>query len=112
MEFSFLTGALAQQDTESGILSALPLFFMIFFIMWFIVIRPQRKEQKERQKMLEALKKGDQVVTHGGIVGKVVRIKDDRIEIKVDESNNTKIHFLRSAVLSILAKSSESDSPQ
>ncbi len=64
--------------------------FIIFF--YFVVIRPQNKQRKEMQKMLEALKKGDKVVTIGGIIGKVASVKDNVVTIRVNDSN-TEISF-------------------
>ncbi len=59
---------------------------LIFVIFWFLLIRPQRQQQRQHEAMLKALKKGDEVVTAGGIVGEVVHIKDDRVTVKSGES--------------------------
>ena len=86
--------------------SQLPLLFVIlatFAIFYFILIRPQQKKQKELQKMIEALKKGDRVITTGGIFGTVVGTKDNNVLVlKIDE--NTKIEVIKSAVASVLTK--------
>ena len=91
-----------QSGTEGGnaFLSFLPLI-LIILIMYLLILRPQAKKQKERQKMLDAVKKGDQVVTAGGIHGKVVATKDDDkvLIIKVDE--NVKLEVERTAITSI-----------
>ena len=87
---------------QSNIWDILTPFIIVFFIMWLLVIRPQRKEQKKREEMLLTLKKGDRVITNAGIIGKVVKIKEEKVEIKVDESNDTKITFLRSAILNVM----------
>ena len=79
-------------------------FLLVFFIMGLFVWLPGRKEQKAREAMLKGLRKGDEIITHGGIMGKVTKIKGDYVEIKVDESNNTKITFLRSAVMRVNPK--------
>jgi preprotein translocase subunit YajC len=81
-------------------LSFLPLV-LIILIMYLLILRPQAKKQKERQKMLDSVKKGDQVVTAGGIHGKVVATKDDDkvLIVKVDE--NVKLEIERTAVTSI-----------
>ena len=93
---------IAQQQGPVRMFDMWPLF-VIFLILWFMIIRPQRKEQKKREEMLRNIKKGDKIVTNGGIIGKIVKIKDkDFIEVKVDESNNTKLTFLRSAVINVL----------
>ncbi|NUM33209.1 MAG: preprotein translocase subunit YajC [Candidatus Brocadiae bacterium] len=94
---------------QSTIWDILTPFIIVFFIMWLLVIRPQRKEQKKREEMLLALKKGDRVVTNAGIIGKVVKIKEEKVEIKVDESNDTKITFLRSAILNVVEDKEKED---
>ena len=75
------------------------IFIPIIAIFYFLIIRPQNKKQKETQKMLSALKKGDRIVTIGGVHGTIQSIKDQSIIVKVDE--NTKIEFSRSAVSSV-----------
>lgn len=91
-----------QSGAEGGnaFLSFLPLV-LIILIMYLLILRPQAKKQKERQKMLDAVKKGDQVVTAGGLHGKVVATKDDDkvLIIKVDE--NVKLEVERTAITSI-----------
>ena len=77
-------------------------FGLVFAIFYFLIIRPQNKRQKETKSMLSALKKGDRVVTIGGIRGTIFSIKDDAVVLKVDD--NTKIQFSRSAVGSVLEK--------
>ncbi len=101
--------AMAGGQSSSGgggnaFLSFLPLI-LIILIMYLLILRPQAKKQRERQKLLESVKKGDEIVTIGGIHGKVVGTKnDDKIlVIKVDD--NVKIDIDRSAVASILRSS-------
>lgn len=105
----FLMSSPDQASPGMGIMDLAILFLPLILIMYFIVIRPQRREQKEREGMLSSIKKGDVVVTHGGIIGKVVKIKDDRIELKVDESTNTKINFLRTAIYRVMSKETEKE---
>jgi preprotein translocase subunit YajC len=69
--------------------------------MYFLMIRPQAKRQKEKQKMLEALKKGDHVVTMGGIHGKVVGFTDDNKTVILKVDDNVKINIERSAISSV-----------
>ena len=76
--------------------------FMIlamFGIMYFLVIRPQSKKQKELQKMLSELKKGDEVVTSGGIIGKISGMKDNELTLQLQEG--VRVRVLRSAVTSL-----------
>ena len=74
------------------------LFFIFFFFLffYFILILPQRRREKEHQQMIASLKKGDKVITTGGIFGTVVNIKEKTIVLKVDD--NTRIEFLKSAI--------------
>jgi preprotein translocase subunit YajC len=78
---------------------------LIFGVMYLLVIRPQSKRQKETQKMLSELKKGDEVVTTGGIIGRISGIKDTEITLLVSEG--VRIRIQRSAVTGRLKTSSE-----
>jgi len=84
----------------------LPLI-LIVFIFYFLIIRPQNKKRKETEKMLSALKKGDRVITIGGLHGTVQNVKDSTVIIKVDD--NVKLEFLRSAVSSVVTASREKE---
>ena len=91
---------MAPQGGEGGgssFLGLLP-FLLIIVIMYFLMIRPQMKKQKERQKMINALQKGDNVVTSGGIHGKVMGFTDDNKTIILRVDDNVKINVDRSAV--------------
>lgn len=70
---------------------------LIFGVMWFFMIRPQRKQQKELQNFRDSLKKGDKVVTIGGIYGTVCEVKEDSVLIEVD--NNVKIRVSKQAIV-------------
>ncbi|MEL0117971.1 MAG: preprotein translocase subunit YajC, partial [Opitutae bacterium] len=87
--------------------SMAPQLLMIVFLflgMWFLIIAPQRKKQKQQQKMIEALGSGDKVVTIGGFYGIVQSVKDDRVVIKIAEG--TKVEVRKSAVEACLNKDS------
>jgi len=86
--------------------SFLPLIAIVL-IFYFLIIRPQNKKRKETEKMLSALKKGDRVITIGGLHGTVQNVKDSTVIIKVDD--NVKLEFLRSAVSSVVAASKEKE---
>ncbi|MBX7257005.1 MAG: preprotein translocase subunit YajC [Candidatus Hydrogenedentes bacterium] len=75
-------------------------FFMmaLFGVMYFLMIRPNQKREKERQAMLSALSKGDRVVTAGGIFGTIVGLTEKTVVLRVSEEPGVKIEFLRSAV--------------
>lgn len=74
-----------------GFSSLLILFLPLLLIWYFLLIRPQQKKEKQKQKMLTELKKGDQVMTIGGIFGQVVQVKDNRITIKVADKTNIEV---------------------
>ena len=83
---------------SSSLVQFLPLI-LLFVVFYFILIRPQQKKQKERNQMLSAIKKGDQVVTIGGINGTITELDDSKVTLRVSE--NTRIVFERSAIASI-----------
>ncbi len=96
------TGGLA-----SGLGGILPII-LIFGIMYFLMIRPQQKKMKEHKAMVAALRRGDQVVTQGGIIGKVAKVKDDANEIEVEISDGVKIRVLRHTISAVLNKTEPS----
>jgi preprotein translocase subunit YajC len=74
-------------------------FGLVFVIFYFFIIRPQNKKQKDTEKMISAVKKGDKVVTIGGVHGEVTSTKEKTVIVKVDE--NCKIEFSRSAIATV-----------
>ena len=87
---------------SSGIGQFIPLI-LIFVIFYFFLIRPQQKRVKDHKAMVESLKRGDEVITSGGIIGKVDRVmEDDRIEVTIGEG--TKVQIIRSTITSLLKK--------
>jgi len=84
-----------QGEGGGGLTSTLVMFGLIFVIFYFMIIRPQQKRQKDRQKMLDAMKKGDKIVTSGGIHGTVIGVEDkivlvqiaDNVKVKVDRGS-------------------------
>lgn len=83
--------AQAGQQPVGGGWSMWVMLILIFVIMWFFMIRPQRKQQKELEKFRNALKKGDKVVTIGGIYGEVAEMKDRTVIIKVDGETKLRV---------------------
>ncbi|MDR1024913.1 MAG: preprotein translocase subunit YajC [Treponema sp.] len=80
-------------------------FIAIIAIFYFLIIRPQNKKQKETQRMLEALKKGDKVITVGGIHGIIQNVRDHSVVLKVDD--NVRLEFNRSAISSVESAAKE-----
>jgi preprotein translocase subunit YajC len=77
-------------------------FALIIVVFYFLVIRPQNKKQRDAQKMLKSLRKGDRIVTIGGMRGSIVSVKEDVVVVKVDE--NTKLEFNKSAISQVLER--------
>ena len=92
-------------NTSMSMVSTLITFGLVFVIFYFLIIRPQNKKQKEAKKMIEAVKKGDRVVTIGGVHGTVASVKDGTVVVKVDD--NCKIEFSKSAISAVTAKDEE-----
>ena len=97
IETALATGTQGGQAGGGGIMLYLP-WILVFVVMYFLLIRPQQKRQKEHQKILSTLKKGDRVITNAGIFGTIVGIneKENIVVLKVGE--NVKIEFLKSSI--------------
>jgi len=86
-------------NQSSAFMQFIPLA-AIMLIFYFLLIRPQQKQMKERKKMLEAIKTGDRVLTNGGIIGTIVAIREEELELEI--ARGVKITLVRSAVASVL----------
>lgn len=86
-----------------GIGSLIPLI-LIFGIMYFLLIRPQQKKLKEHQAMVAALRRGDQVVTQGGIKGKVTKVKDSENEVEVEIASGVTVKVVQSTIANVVNK--------
>ncbi len=95
--------AAAQGGLESSLMSLLPLILM-FVVLYFIMIRPQMKRQKEHKAMVDALAKGDEVVTAGGLYGRISRVGESNLHIEVAEG--VEVMVQRQAVTQVLPKGS------
>ena len=101
----FASPAFAQAmdgGTASAITSFVPLI-LIFAIMYFLLIRPQQKKLKEHKAMVEALRRGDQILTQGGIIGKVAKVQDDGI-LEVEIAEGVKVRMPRHTVAQVMSK--------
>ncbi len=103
----FISSAYAQAatggDMQSSLMSMLPLVLM-FVVLYFVMIRPQMKRSKEHRSMIDALAKGDEVATAGGVLGKVTRIGDVYLSLEI--ANGVEVQLQRSAVVQVLPKGS------
>ena len=93
--------AAAGGDTQSTLFSLLPLVLM-FVVLYFIMIRPQMKKQKEHKAMVEAIAKGDEVVIAGGVLGRVAKVGDTYLNVEV--ANGVELQVQRVAVVQVLPK--------
>ena len=92
-------GGAASASASGSLIGSLLPFLLIIVIFYLFLIRPQNKKQKETQKMLDALKKGDKVITIGGIHGTVSSVKENTVIVKVDD--DCKLEFNRTAISSV-----------
>lgn len=88
-----------QGEAGSGLTSTLIMFALIFLIFYFMIIRPQQKRQKERQKMLDAVKKGDKIVTSGGIHGTIVGVEEKTLLVQI--ADNVKVKVERGSIAAV-----------
>jgi preprotein translocase subunit YajC len=86
---------------QSSLMSMLPLLLM-FVVLYFVMIRPQMKKQKEHKAMIDALAKGDEIITAGGFLGKVSKLGDSFLSIEL--ANGVEVQMQRSAVVQVLPK--------
>ena len=94
---------------EGGAIAQFLPLILIFAIMYFLLIRPQQKKLKEHQKMVEGLRRGDQVVTQGGLIGKVVKVKESN-EIEVELAEGVKVRVVQSTIAQVLSKTEPANS--
>ncbi len=97
--------AQGQSAPQGSPFGSFGIMILIFLAMYFLLIAPQRKKQKEHQKMITNLQSGADVITTGGIYGSITNVKDDRFVLKV--ADNTKIEIAKSAVASVISTESQ-----
>ncbi|GAA6189350.1 preprotein translocase subunit YajC [Litorivita sp. NS0012-18] len=88
---------------QGGNLAQFVPLILIFAIMYFLMIRPQQKKLKEHQAMVAALRRGDMVVTQGGLIGKVTKVKDDN-EVEIELADGVKVRAVQSTIAQVLSK--------
>ncbi|MEL6980101.1 MAG: preprotein translocase subunit YajC [Pseudomonadota bacterium] len=79
-------------------------FVLIFVIMYFLIIRPQQRRLKEHNAMLEALRRGDEVITSGGLIAKITKVKEGEDEIEAEIADGVRVRMVRSTVASVASK--------
>jgi preprotein translocase subunit YajC len=96
------TGVTGLFENQGALIQFLPLV-LIFVVFYFLLIRPQQRKAKDQKAMLDALRRGDRIVTGGGIIGTVARA-DNPEEVTVDIADNVRVRVLRSTIASVLSK--------
>ncbi len=101
-----ITPAFAQGAAAPGgdmILQFVP-FVLIFVIMWFLIIRPQQRRVKDHQEMIKNVRRGDMVVTSGGIIGKVTKVLEDAADIELEIADGVRVKVVRAMISEVRAK--------
>lgn len=98
---AYAQAAAPAAGATGGLMSMLPLVLM-FVVLYFVMIRPQMKRQKETRAMLEALTKGDEVVTQGGVIGRISKLGDTFVHLEV--ANGVELQVQRAAIVQVLPK--------
>lgn len=96
-QLAYAQAGQAGAESPNPIFSFLPLILLIV-IFYFLILRPQQKRQKELQKLIDNLKKGDQVITAGGLIGTITSLQNDYVVLKVGDNEATKVEVLKSAI--------------
>jgi len=102
---AYAQAAPAAQDPSGGLMSLLPLVLM-FIVLWFLMIRPQMKKAKEHQKMVSELQKGDEIVTQGGVAGRISKVGENFVTVEVAECKDGPVEIVvqKQAVGALLPK--------
>jgi preprotein translocase subunit YajC len=111
LSVSWLLAADEKPQAPGGDLMMFLPFVAIAIIFYFLLIRPQRREQASRETMLSALKKNDKVLTIGGIIGSVANISPDGQEVTLKVDDNTRVKFVRSSIQKVMSSEGEAEKP-
>ncbi|UCG61535.1 MAG: preprotein translocase subunit YajC [Candidatus Zixiibacteriota bacterium] len=104
MDFTYPILMAGGGQGEGGGMVSLGFFALLFLVMYLLLIRPQRKKQKEHEALIASLKKGDQVVTSGGMFGTIFAIDDERNRVVLKIGENVKLEFLKSSIAARVEK--------
>jgi preprotein translocase subunit YajC len=113
----FISEALAQAASgasPSGIMAqvgGIAPFILIFIVFYFLMIRPQQKRQKEHQALVRAAKRGDRIVTSGGIVGVITKAAEDDNDVEVEIAQGVKVRVVRTAISDVLNRNPQAAKP-
>ncbi len=105
----FLLQAAGKQSSPGGMLSMVLPFVLMFVVMYFLILRPQKRKEKERKALLSRIKKNDRVVTAGGVHGLITSVREHEIILRIDDAKDIKIKVDRSAIVTVLEVSHDED---
>jgi preprotein translocase subunit YajC len=100
---AFAQGAPAGGDMNAMLVNLVP-FILILVIMYFLILRPQQRRVREHQEMLKNIRRGDTVVTSGGIIGKVTKVTEDTADLDVEIAEGVRVKVARAMVAEVRAK--------
>ncbi len=100
---------MAAQGQGNPMMQFLPLMIIMFAVMYFLIIRPQKQKEKKRQAMISNVRKQDRIVTAGGVHGVVTSVKENEVIIRIDDAKDVKIKIDKSAVTSVSVPKGEQE---
>lgn len=112
----FLLQAAGKSSSPGGMLSMMLPFILMFVVMYFLILRPQKKKEKDRKSLLSRIKKNDKVVTAGGLHGIITSVRENEIILRVDDAKDVKVKVDRSSIVAVVEVShddaEESEEPK
>ncbi len=108
----FLLQAAGNPSSSSGMLKMLLPFMLMFVVMYFLILRPQKRKEKARKALLSRVKKNDRVVTAGGIHGLITSVRENEVILRVDDAKDVKIKVDRSAIATVLEVSHDDEAAE
>ena len=108
----FLLQAAGKQSSPGGMLSMVLPFVLMFVVMYFLILRPQKRKEKERKALLSRIKKNDRVVTAGGVHGLITSVREHEIILRIDDAKDIKIKVDRSAIVTVLEVSHDEETEE
>ena len=105
------TAGTAAPSSPMGDIGFFVPLILVFVVMWFFMIRPQQKKQKEHQAMIRAAKRGDRIVTSGGILGQITKANDADNDVEVEIASGVKVRVMRHAIADIITRTAEAAKP-
>ncbi len=92
----------AAKSSPSGMLSMLLPFILMFVVMYFLILRPQKRKDKDRKSLLSRIKKNDKVVTSGGIHGIIISVRENEVILRVDDAKDVKVKVDRTSIVAVV----------